>query len=143
MYWNFYLQKHNKGCQHKNSSFSGPVVQSTACPRLWYFRGNIISYKILGAHTKILFDAQYFVSFPLYSKYLPVTGNLFHVKCTAIFFPVTVNFFLWQEVTSLDKKCVPILQNCFLWHYISSCGSNFLSSTINVSHIPQHFFLCH
>ena len=44
---------------------------------------------------------------------------------------VTGNFFLWQDISSCNKKCPPATRNFFLWQEISSINYRFLSVTSN------------
>ena len=42
-------------------------------------------------------------------------------SCDRKFLPVTGNFFLWQEISSCGRRCLPVSVNIFLWKEISSC----------------------
>ena len=49
---------------------------------------------------------------------------------------VTGGFFLWHEVSSCDRKFLPLTGSFFLWQEVSSCYRRFLSVT-------ESFFLWH
>ena len=119
--------------------------------------GDIIFHESLGAHTKCLRKfTRLLLHLELYKKHITYWHTIPYWK--GIFYqwqesyilwnerlpmltetlPVTVNFYLWQDICSCHKKYLPILQTKFLWHQIiscerknSSCDNKCLPYTVN------------
>ena len=106
--------------------------------------GDIISHKILGAHTKCFRKfTRLLLHLELDKKYITSWQ-----KMLTEILPVTLNFFLWQEIFFCHKKYLSILQKnpltskSILWKDKSSCDR--INSSCDIKYLPVklNFFLC-
>ena len=49
------------------------------------------------------------------------------------YLPATRNFFVWQEINAFDKRFLPMTINFFLWKLITCSAKKFLPVTKNIS----------